>query len=96
MTYNVVGMNDCFTNSFKAILHDNVITFIAPIYVGYSEMSYTAMEGEGVIVCIEITSHSNEGAPRPFSVMLATENGTAGILLHKTMYSPYNVVAVLL
>ena len=41
-------------------------------------MSYITMEGEGAIVCIEITSHSNEGAPRPFVVMLTTKNGTAG------------------
>ena len=49
----------------------------APIVVGYAQTSYTAREGQAVRVCVEMTSHPDTGAPRPFSLTLTTESGTA-------------------
>ena len=82
---------ECGRQLYYAKLQTCLCNSTAPIKVGYTETSYTVSEGEGVIVCVEITSHPVNRPPRPFSLTLMTENGTAGIII----IFPYANVCIL-
>lgn len=52
-----------------------------PITVGYAPDTYKISESAGsVTLTISITSHADTGAPRPLTLFVSTEDGTAGIL----------------
>ena len=50
------------------------------IVVGYRPFSYTINEGaENVTLTIVVLSHPRIGAPRPFTLVVSTQNGTASM-----------------
>ena len=56
--------------------------FLEPITVGYDPDKYVTTESDGcVILTIRVFSHS-DGAPRPFTLAINTEDGTASMLQH--------------
>ena len=53
--------------------------FSGRIRVGYS-VNITTMEGEGMVnLTIQVFSHPVDGAPRPFTLSVSTQDGTAGM-----------------
>ena len=60
----------------------NVCLFTAQITVGYDPDSYVTSESAGQLnLTIRVFSHPMTGAPRPFSLVVNTEDGTASVLL---------------
>ena len=54
-----------------------------PITVGYEFTVYTTSEGEGMVeLSVVIFDPPSGGAPRPFTLSINTEDGTAGIYIH--------------
>ena len=52
--------------------------YIAPIEVGYEFTQYVTSEGQGAVdLSIIIFEPDAGGAPRPFSLLVSTEDGTA-------------------
>ena len=50
------------------------------IQVGYDPTAYTTIEGEGMVeLSISVFSHPVTGAPRPFTLSVSTQDGTAGM-----------------
>ena len=55
------------------------MSLIEPIKVGYDPQSYVTSEGAGSVdLTIRVFSHPG-GAPRPFSLLVNTEDGTASM-----------------
>ena len=53
---------------------------LAPITVGYDPATYTTTESDGsVTLTVRVFSHPG-GAPRPFTLVVNTEDGTASML----------------
>ena len=53
-----------------------------PITVGYEFTVYTTFEGEGMVeLSVVIFDPPSGGAPRPFTLSINTEDGTAGIYM---------------
>ena len=53
----------------------------APITVGYDPDSYVTSESTGQLnLTIRVFSHPMTGAPRPFTLVVDTEDGTASML----------------
>ena len=53
-----------------------------PITVGYEFTVYTTSEGEGMVeLSVVIFDPPSGGAPRPFTLSINTENGTASIYM---------------
>ena len=73
-----------------------------PITVGYEFTVYTTSEGEGMVeLSVIIFDPPSGGAPRPFTLSINTEDGTAGIymcsythLIHVRDDNIYNVVYI--
>ena len=55
--------------------------FAEPITVGYDPDSYVTSESTGQLnLTIRVYSHPMTGAPRPFSLVVNTKDGTASML----------------
>ena len=54
--------------------------YLLYIGVGYHPTVYTTSEGEGMVeLNIFVFIHPVAGAPRPFSLSVTTQDGTAGV-----------------
>ena len=54
----------------------------AVITVGYEFTTYTTSEGQGSVeLSIIVSNFPTVGAPRPFTLSVSTENGSAGMAL---------------
>ena len=59
------------------------ILFSVLVRVGYDPTVYTTSEGEGMVeLNIFVFSHPVTGAPRPFTLSVNTQDGTAGMLIN--------------
>ena len=60
----------------------NVCLSTAQITVGYDPDSYVTSESAGQLnLTIRVYSHPMTGVPRPFTLVVNTEDGTAGMLI---------------
>ena len=64
-----------------------------PIEVGYDPTLYITSEGEGMVeLNIVVFSHPVDGAPRPFTLNVTTQDGTAGMAQVILMHNNYVIV----
>ena len=69
------------TNSEIALNHSGTIE------VGYEYTTYTTSEGqENVLLCVVVTNFP-DGAPRPFTLLATTEDGSAGTVQHDNTHA---------
>ena len=52
---------------------------LSPASVGYELTTYTTSEGQGSLELSIIVFFTVDGAPRPFTLSVNTEDGSAGI-----------------
>ena len=65
---------------YRAFLHQLMYIISLGIEVGYDPTVYTTSEGEGMVeLNIFVFSHPVTGTPRPFTLSVTTQDGTAGI-----------------
>ena len=67
----------------RAFLHQLMYIISLGIEVGYDLTLYTTSEGEGMVeLNIFVFSHPVTGTPRPFTLSVTTQDGTAGMLIN--------------
>ena len=67
------------------------LTTAVPITVGYNPVFYTTTEGQGsVVLNITIFDPPTWGTPRPFTLVVNTQDGTA------SMFSPVHIKCALI
>ena len=72
---------------YNGLLQSNFLIKIEPIEVGYDPVSYLTTEStEFVNLIIRVFSHPG-GSPRPFSLAINTEDGTASVSQIKFLMS---------
>ena len=66
-----------------------------PITVGYDPDSYVTTETAGsVTLNIRVFSHPMTGAPRPFTLVVNTEDGTASMFLARVILHVYHIFLI--
>ena len=65
------------------IYHSCVNNVPSEIQVGYDPTLYVTSEGEGMVeLNILVFSHPVTGTPRPFTLSVSTQDGTAGMCIN--------------